>query len=283
MSKDYNLYFGNTNGLPFPNTRAVNATGPTATDGTEFIAELVDDVWLEKQAELDFYDFPPADTDNLPGIDAGGYPYSQPLLLKYMNYGTPGVIVPWCAQNDPATISAVIGCDIRLLLLQGQGINRTLDDYKLLDALCYNGDANNGVASSFYHATDAAGTIRNIAGNYLILPDLRGYVLRGWDPSGTIDPDGAGRLIGDYQQDAAQGHRHNMLTTTDGGVSSGLVSSNYGTGPTTPGSRQAGWGPVHNQELIVTTNPISDGVNGTPRISSETRMKNVITRFAIYY
>ena len=30
------------NGQPFPDTKAINATGPTAADGTEYSAELLD-------------------------------------------------------------------------------------------------------------------------------------------------------------------------------------------------------------------------------------------------
>ena len=42
------------------------------------------------------------------------------------------------------------------------------------------------------------------------LPDMRGQFLRGLDASGTVDPDGAGRVIGDNQTDANKPHNHDL-------------------------------------------------------------------------
>ena len=46
-----------------------------------------------------------------------------------------------------------------------------------------------------------------IGGN---IPDARGQFLRGLDTSGTIDPDGAGRVVGDSQVDDFKEHDHTM-------------------------------------------------------------------------
>jgi hypothetical protein len=85
-----------------------------------------------------------------------------------------------------------------------------------LDGRCatYVGDPDNPTASAFYHADDAAGTIRNTTGIYLILPDERGYFLRGLDTSGTIDPQGATRDIGDTQDDDIEAHKHDISEYT---------------------------------------------------------------------
>lgn len=203
--KDYLSITTNNNAVAFPGTRAVDATGPLAVDGTEFIKEVLDDVWAEKQALLDFYNYPPNGLDDEAGVDAiSGLPKSQPLAAQYMNYGTPGVIVNWGSAEDPFLIGVAHGIDIRLLLLQGQGIDRTEDDYKMLDSIVYVGFTENPTADSFYHALEPAGINRNHNGDYLILPDLRGYSLRYADPSGIIDPDGASRIVGDFQDDAFQ-------------------------------------------------------------------------------
>lgn len=64
---DYKATFTNTDGANFPNTKAVNASGPSATDGTEFIKAMIDDMWGFSQALLDYTD----DTPNLTSEAAG--------------------------------------------------------------------------------------------------------------------------------------------------------------------------------------------------------------------
>ena len=55
------------------------------------------------------------------------------------------------------------------------------------------------------------------------LPDMRGQFLRGLDASGTVDPDGAGRVVGDNQTDDFASHDHdgysnlNLLYAGGGG------------------------------------------------------------------
>ncbi len=50
--RDFDTAFTNTNGVPFPDTEAINASSPSATDGTEFVKILIDDGggWGWKQA-----------------------------------------------------------------------------------------------------------------------------------------------------------------------------------------------------------------------------------------
>lgn len=50
--KDFSLSHTNTNGSSFPDTAAINATGPSATDGTEFIKDGIDEFWGFAQALL---------------------------------------------------------------------------------------------------------------------------------------------------------------------------------------------------------------------------------------
>jgi hypothetical protein len=97
-------------------------------------------------------------------------------------------------------------------------------------------------------------------------PDLRGLFVRGRDNVGTgaagNDPSGS-RAIGNLQADAFQGHYHdvtsgNLNFQTTGG-SGGNLTTGGGSGGLSP----------------LTGNPTTDGTNGTPRTSSETRPKNV--------
>lgn len=45
--------------------------------------------------------------------------------------------------------------------------------------------------------------LRNVLGS-TIVPDLRGYFIRGYDTRNAVDPDGTTRRIGEYQRDAIQ-------------------------------------------------------------------------------
>lgn len=56
-----------------------------------------------------------------------------------------------------------------------------------------------------------------------VLPDLRGYFLRGLDTTGTIDPNGVGRTVGSVQGDIFKTHRHGTkITRSEKGTSVGV-------------------------------------------------------------
>ena len=87
------------------------------------------------------------------------------------------------------------------------------------------------------------------------VPDLRGEFIRGWDDGRGVD---VSRAFGSAQDDAMQGHIHQV------GVPNGSGGSFYLALATSVGSF-----------LASTGNPVSNGTNGTPRIASETRSRNV--------
>jgi hypothetical protein len=111
------------------------------------------------------------------------------------------------------------------------------------------------------------------------LPDLRGVFLRGRDSFSTaagekgFDPDGV-RELGAYQEDAFQGHRHRTGfrwgASAGGGPQFGMFAQDY-LNATTPDDVE------HVQQ------PISDGSNGTPRFTVETRPKNIAVNYIIKY
>ena len=105
------------------------------------------------------------------------------------------------------------------------------------------------------------------SGSSFTLPDLRGEFIRGWDDARGVD---SGRSFGSSQTDAFQGHWHQYTGTTSdnaGGIG-GIID-----GPDT----QIGGG----GNLIL--GPISDGSNGSPRTSTETRPRNIALLHCIKY
>lgn len=95
-----------------------------------------------------------------------------------------------------------------------------------------------------------------------LLPDMRGKFTRGVDDGAGVDN---GRVLGTYQDDSLQGHqhyyqaRHNTNAGSNISLNDRLPLGTYGT---------YGY--------------IDDG-HGAPRISDETRPKNVAVKFYIRY
>ena len=168
-----------------------------------------------------------------------------------------------------------------MILLNGHGILRA--NYPDLDTACYVGDGNNAAVAAagggYFRADNSDGSSPNIAGIYLILPETRGYVPRGLDTAASVDPDGASRYLGNPQLDAFQGHLFGIANT--GGTHNVIVSSTS-TGGNLNGN-QAGYSSVSTQPQVLTTAALTDGVNGTPRIDSESRMVNYADVMAVVY
>jgi len=131
---------------------------------------------------------------------------SQIIQALQLIIGPPGTICEWNLVSDPATYGA------RFILLNGQGILRA--NYPDLDTNVYVGNALNATASRYYRADNANGTGRNVAGIYLILPESRGYGVRGLDTAASVDPDGATRDVGRLQGHAYQEHKHEIRFNT---------------------------------------------------------------------
>lgn len=203
----------NTDGSDFPATAAINVSVPSAGDGTEFIALMVNDHWGARQALMNYAGLNPNATSEV-------YNNSQFLEALTLCFGYPGEVIAWHGQVDPATLG------LRLLLLKGQTVQKA--NYPELDAVVYCGDGNNPTWEYYYHCDNPDGTGRNPAGIYLVLADMRGAFARGDDPTDTRDPKGSTRDFPDFQNFAVQNHYHRVLTEAgsyramrDSGIASG--------------------------------------------------------------
>ncbi|MCW1412214.1 tail fiber protein [Rhizobium sp. 1AS11] len=110
------------------------------------------------------------------------------------------------------------------LKANGAAVSRA--SYPELDAAIYVGDSANATALDGYRCTNPAnptGT-RSVSGSYIVLPDLRGEFLRGWDDGRGIDP---ARALGSAQSGQNLAHDHNGATGAAG------ASAIYVTGRTT--------------------------------------------------
>lgn len=141
----------------FPNTTSVNSTGSGTGDGTEWVKVGIDNFQFGvSQALLDYAGLTPNGVTESAGA-------SQFLEAIQKGHGIgPGKYVQWGLKDDPSVTGD------RVLLLTGQGV--LVASFSDLDDAVYVGDPDNATAPFFYHADDAAGTVRNIAGIYLILP-----------------------------------------------------------------------------------------------------------------
>jgi hypothetical protein len=262
----------NTSGT-FPNVVGLNVTSPGAGDGTPFLKSMIDDLWGARQAIMSHAGLTPdAVTESASA--------SQFLTGIQRVAGHPGEVIAWDGNlSDPSSGS------IRLLPLNGQGILRI--SYPDLDAAVYVGNTLNPTASAYYRATDAAGTSRSTTGAYLILPDRRGYVLRGLDTAASVDPDGASRDIGDTQDWALRKHSHYVW----GEGSYPLDDNNhlYTTGATV--AELVHWllsGAESTTEVMADNMPssspyTSNVVPAANQSADENRMINSATRWCIRY
>jgi hypothetical protein len=103
------------------------------------------------------------------------------------------------------------------------------------------------------------------------LPDIRDEHVRGWpdDKAGTPN---TGAAFGSKLDDAMQGHYHGPLSpqTTISGVNGPSTKFGGATGTTRGDSSTTG-------------GPVTDGVNGTPRTASETRVRAIFLSYFIKY
>lgn len=107
------------------------------------------------------------------------------------------------------------------------------------------------------------------------VPDLRGEFIRGWDDGRGAD---SGRVFGTAQLDAVQGHNHAISNANDSLYRLLYIGSTGGVGSS--GNNYTTSGVVG---VLTATTMATNGVNGTPRVASETRSRNIALLACIKY
>jgi hypothetical protein len=267
----YSRYPTKTNApdADYPYGSARNITTPGDGTGTPWEQAVVNDLWGWMQNLL-----------YQAGISPSGNPDKKGTSQYYdairRTAGYPGMVSAFMTNVDPATLG------IRVILLEGGSVQVAL--YHNLYEACYCGDANNPTAEAFYTSTDPEGVNRSITGGWLQLPNTRGRFLRGYDPSGIVDPDGETRLPGDTQAWCQADHAHAMSDLTNSYLSSSRQQfASPGAGSDLWLYRQT-WGadPVRAGCMLDPT-PGSDILAGPELKSTEVRPMNNMVFWAIWY
>ncbi|MDR1287994.1 MAG: hypothetical protein LBK08_10330 [Treponema sp.] len=204
----------------WPNVLAVNASGPTATDGTPYTAEFINDLWGAREDLMNRAGLLPNSVTEAPGA-------SQFTEALRRGAGMPPGVILHSAAN-PARLAVC-----RFLPLEGQII--PIDGaYSELAAAVYCGDALNDTAGAYYKC-DSGGN-RDVDGTYMVLPDARGVFLRGtgsqtrtvsWtDTAGTAHSATTtydGGNTGDWQQDRIRDLKGSFTPWAGGLNTTGIV------------------------------------------------------------
>jgi hypothetical protein len=249
----------NYTGVAFPDISAKNITAPAAGDGTEWIAAWANNQMGVMQAVLNYVGFTPN------GVDESAS--NSQFLSALKGFVPAGTVVAWHGSND---MSLVPGG--RWIQLEGQVV--LIADYIDLMGNCYVGDGNNSSYPFYYKSSDAGGSIRDTGGAYFKLPDARGLVLRGHDPSDSHDPEGSARQFPDIQFDALEQHSHRVYDTVLGRYPYGrtLLLQNGTTGY-----------PVLGTQATYDGVDATDTIFGASSDAFETRMVNIQAKFAVRY
>ena len=243
----------------FPDTLAVDSSGPTLRDGTAITSDVVNDIWGFFQALLFESDQTPNTDSEYAERGTGGVSGSQAVRAVRALGGAPGEIVYFAGSIDGDGLPDTSLTPTRLIEMAGQIV--PIASYPHLVTATYIGDANNADTdhTGFYKCT-VEGT-RSTSGTYFKIPDCRGYFVRALNGTSNNDVgrdvNGIGSKICTVQASALGHHQHYIgdansmattptkasefsmvptletLTTGSGGVARSIYTNAGGTNSTT--------------------------------------------------
>ena len=164
----------------------------------------------------------------------------------------PGMVMTFAMLNPPTG----------WLVCSGSSVSTV--QYPDLNTAIYVGDGLNGTSDYGYRSTDVGGSIRNTAGTYIKLPDLRGRFVRGWN-SGSTGPLDTSRGWASNQVDSFASHAHSMPNNNGVNVYQIMISG---------GNTKGFPGGFYDLGFLPNTN----ASGGT-----ETRPQNVVLNYFIKY
>jgi len=175
----------------------------------------------------------------------------------------------------PGTIAPTIAQVIPTGWLYCNGAEVLMATYPNLAPAIYVGDGNNATAGIKYgYKTDGVGN-RNIAGNYIKLPDFRGYFLRGFDDGTGVDD--VARVQNSTEADQIKNHMHYLANVDD--VNSALTNVKQLALQYTAGGVFNNYqlqGSATAATLGLTSNPVANG-------GTENRVLNAAVKYMIKY
>lgn len=185
--------------------------------------------------------------------------------------------------------------------LELNGSSFLIASYTELAAAMYCGDSLNATVECYYKHTNPANPngSRSTSGTYMLLEDIRGQFIRGWDHGAGVD---SGRLLNTYQADGVRAHAHALVMNAVAGHGHGVNDPTHahgyldssGQGNATPVGLNYSGGGSPMTYRIATTNGAGTGISiqtggahtptGTVQSTgiSENRVKNVSKMICIY-
>ncbi|MBU1080897.1 MAG: hypothetical protein KKB59_10465 [Spirochaetes bacterium] len=259
--KDFKTTYGGLVIGDWPNSIPKNASGPSASDGTPFTADLIADLWGWQKRIMTLAGMTP----NGAWDDSSA---SQIVTAIERVIRGPGEFVH--SALNPAELALR-----RLLPMNGQVV--LIASYQRACDSVYVGDANNAAAFGFYKTSDSSGVTRSTTGAYMVMPDCRGIFLRGLGVSAIRQAANGnyftgGSIMANYMIDMMGGHHHNLYSENGGS------DGNYYHAPSNSG----------NALPLLFVGPdvkeaVSDGANGNPRFGYENRPASVSGQICLTY
>lgn len=192
-----------------PNVVAQGDTLPGQHDGTPLLARWLNELFGFVQATMNGAYVLPSGTCDAAGSTIGDIESCQ-IIQALQHMIQPAGVYVALASNTIPQYSRMLACN-------GQVI--TCATYPRLVANTYCGTGSNPTAPAFYKCTnpgDPSGS-RSTSGLYFKLPDLRGQFLGGYDPTATVDPDGAAKKLGGLYDPSLINHGHGNLYLSTAG------------------------------------------------------------------